>query len=426
MTATTIRTWWLDPQQVSATLARIERINARAARHGLTGRYTGQATGATRTEPVFDDRGGRGCEFREWAPGQWVQVPMLLQNGIPAPCPLIGEKVTAEFTVTGEPPQFGGWQLLAVLTCDEDVFIARTAAGFDERVSQESVRPGWCDHCRSARRRNDTYLVGHAVTGERRQVGSTCIRDFLGHPVSAASAIDLFGDEFDEIERSARSRGWDSAPARAVLERAVVLVRQQGGWFSRDRSLEAGKPATGDLLRAALFPVTASDHAISQTSVPDDGDKAETARVTAWIAAQDADTSYMDSIQRLAAAQWVSSRNAAILGSAVAACHRALARETEQQARAKSQWFGTPGRREEFTLTVISVTWLPDTYSYHGGAKPLYLLRDPHGNLAKWFASRDQSWRDGDTIRVRATVKDHGEWHGVRETKLTRCALVPS
>jgi hypothetical protein len=424
MTATTIRTWWLDPQQVTATLARIGRINARAARHGLDGRYAGHVTGRTRTEPVFDDRGARGCEWREWD-GQLVQVPMRLENGFPVPCPLIGQRVAAELIIAGEPPRFGGWQLLAVLTWDEDVFIARTAAGFDEKVSESDVRRGWCDHCRSGRRRNDTYLVGNAGTGERRQVGSSCIRDFLGHPVAAA-AIDLFGDELDEIERSARACGWDSAPARDVLERAAALVRQQGGWFSRDRAHETGRPATADLLRAALFPVTSGDHAVSRTSVPDDDDKAEAAKAAAWIAAQDAGTAYLDSVQRLAAADWVSSRNVALLGSALAAYHRALAREAEQQARARSRWFGSPGRREEFTLTVAGITWLPDTYSYHGGSKPLYLLRDPHGNIAKWFASRDQGWRDGDTIRVRATVKAHGEWHGVRETQLTRCSLVAS
>jgi hypothetical protein len=37
-----------------------------------------------------------------------------------------------------------------------------------------------CDHCRLTRRRTQTYVVAHGASGERRRVGSGCLRDFLG------------------------------------------------------------------------------------------------------------------------------------------------------------------------------------------------------------------------------------------------------
>ena len=47
-----------------------------------------------------------------------------------------------------------------------------------------------CDHCGTTRRRSATYLVEHE-DGSRKQVGSSCMADFLGasgHPRLAGSA----------------------------------------------------------------------------------------------------------------------------------------------------------------------------------------------------------------------------------------------
>ena len=50
-----------------------------------------------------------------------------------------------------------------------------------------------------------------------------------------------------------------------------------------------------------------------------------------------------------------------------------------------------------------------------------YKLVDVDGNIFIWYASRPCSATGGETIK--ATVKDHGERNGVKQTIVTRCSI---
>ena len=55
------------------------------------------------------------------------------------------------------------------------------------------------------------------------------------------------------------------------------------------------------------------------------------------------------------------------------------------------------------------------------GVTYLYKLVDVDGNIFIWYASRPCSATGGETIK--ATVKDHGERNGVKQTIVTRCSV---
>src|SRR5712691_6726107 len=52
-----IRTWWLDEHAIGATLDKLRKINARAAKHALNGLYAWRL-GAEHREPVYVDAPG--------------------------------------------------------------------------------------------------------------------------------------------------------------------------------------------------------------------------------------------------------------------------------------------------------------------------------------------------------------------------------
>ena len=151
----------LSLAEFTATKAKAAALNARAIKRGWTGR----------TEVAGERR-------------------VITNLGNPLPFPLYpagAQIVRFETTVTGEAPCYGGWRFLAALdatpAADGAVnWIVRCAPGVDDdALNRGQLRQGACDHCETVRPgRRHLYAVQHTDTGELRQVGSTCIKDFLG------------------------------------------------------------------------------------------------------------------------------------------------------------------------------------------------------------------------------------------------------
>lgn len=106
---------------------------------------------------------------------------------------------------------------------------------------------------------------------------------------------------------------------------------------------------------------------------------------------------------------------------------RALARAEERFAkaqqrrderiaaeRATSKHVGTVGARIEFTLTVDKVF----TFDGFHGTTFINICKDVDGNVIVYKGSN--GFEEGETVRVKATVKAHGERDGVAQTIIAR------
>lgn len=97
---------------------------------------------------------------------------------------------------------------------------------------------------------------------------------------------------------------------------------------------------------------------------------------------------------------------------------RIAARKAERAALvAGSSHVGTVGERIELVLTVDKVL------SYSFGQWPtittyINLCKDQAGNMVVYKGSN--AWEQGETIKVKATVKEHGERDGVKQTIIQR------
>lgn len=56
------------------------------------------------------------------------------------------------------------------------------------------------------------------------------------------------------------------------------------------------------------------------------------------------------------------------------------------------------------------------------GTTYLYKFADEAGNVFIWYASRPIELQERMTLK--ATIKAHNEWNGVKQTVLTRCKVV--
>lgn len=152
-------------------------------------------------------------------------------------------------------------------------------------------------------------------------------------------------------------------------------------------------------------------------------DEAKAAEAIAWAGGLDAavGNDYLWNIRVLAMKEYIGYREAGLAGSIIAAYNRHLEREmaAKYQRDQPSDWFGEVGKREVFELTVLSTREMSGDY----GLVTLVMFRDTAGNRAKWFCSGSCGFKVNSVVTVKATVKEHTDYKGCKQTGISRVAL---
>lgn len=84
---------------------------------------------------------------------------------------------------------------------------------------------------------------------------------------------------------------------------------------------------------------------------------------------------------------------------------------------ATSNWIGTVGKREMFTVTIRHIVEIDGIY----GMSYLHIMNDDAGNVVIYKGTKVLGDK-GERLTVKATVKEHGEREGVKQTKIARPA----
>lgn len=341
----------------------------------------------------------------------------------------VGFVSQTQVTISGESPQLSGWKFTAKLEHMKSGNLVKSLPGggpVDPRyLSSESV----CEHCAKSRTRNETYVVTHD-DGRQMQIGSSCLKDFLGHvnALDFAKAMEQQSAFFSEI--AAMSDGGDpesdggGRPYRGgysegydldVFMGAVLrIVREDGAFVSKAISGMSGKPPTAEI----------AWRAIPRGEIGNEKDKAEAQKVIEWAAGISDDQAvkepYLNNLRVIARDGYVDRRSYGLAASMVAA-YRKASSEAEP-AKAESQWQGEEGKRDTFRLKVTGLYVSDGAY----GETYIYRFRDGAGNVFVWYASARQYNGDGDSIgtgddvTITATIKKHDEYKGVKQTVITR------
>lgn len=154
--------------------------------------------------------------------------------------------------VEGEAPSLNGWEFVATINHLEEANLLRAVPGKEIPRHFRDV-PSWCQHCKQSRKRNDTYVVRKIENDEHLQVGSSCLRDFLGHPDPHGYARWAeYLAEFDEFARSMGERGESGGYQLFDLEHYLYYVSaviREDGWVSRKMASDSygERTATADI-----------------------------------------------------------------------------------------------------------------------------------------------------------------------------------
>ena len=316
------------------------------------------------------------------------------------------QKIMEVFVACPE-PKLAGWEFVARIDhANEDGNIVRTT---DVRPLPEQYRNSEpvCDHCGHKRRRRDTFVVFNEAEGFK-QVGSSCLKDFLGHGDADkwAKLAELIAS-MGELKRIAWNKGEDGSAlvdhrwigTEMFLQLCAESILDRG-WTSRKRSNETGRDSTADDVFARMHD-----------KLPLISDAARNLAIAArdWACELEGElTDYEHNIKVVALSECLEPRSTGIAASIVGSYY------AKNQPKGTSSTFqGVKGQKLEIEVTVDEVRSLEFSY--------LCRMRDGHGNRFTWFATKPVLREHvGKAVKIRGTVKDHNDYKGMKSTVLTR------
>ena len=338
-----------------------------------------------------------------------------------------------------------GWTVRAKVEHGDKGNIVTTFGDYTAKPEWFTAAPH-CDHCQTNRFRSVTFFAEHE-DGSMRQVGRTCLKDYTGiSPAIAAmwaEVQDLVDTGMDCTRDEWEKRGltpMHNVPN--ILAHACDVIKEYGYRKKDDpnstrdmvkqRVISGRKPSGEGLERAELVNswlvslediVRAEDVAIADAwkKFEETGEDSDN---RAYWKLENSRTSSMErNCIALALSGYAKSRHVGLLSYMPVAYDRYMERkarkEQRREADARSDYVGTVGQR--IILKAATVTLLSSWDGYYGTTW-MYKFVDESGNVDIWFSSRPCAAEDGATIK--ATVKDHNERDGVKQTILTRCLVL--
>lgn len=375
----------LTPAEFGLTAEKIAKLNQRALKRGWTGILT--VTGEEFTEVT------------------------KLDNGLER------KRQMVHVTISGNAPKYDGWTFLARCDWSDGGMVLFTAPGV-EGIDRSGITEGACDHCGIDRYRKSTYIVRHD-DGRQVQVGSTCLKDFLGWNTSPVfiyppSDDDLFGE-------GGYGHSTPVYDVETILAASWACIQE----FGYVRSGDYSGNATKYTVLSVLDPRTPKEKELSAAIRPHIPESMNAARMIRDFILSDefsGTSEYVINLKNIARSEFVEPRFVGFLVSApqawAKARERSLIRERER-AEFTNEFLGQPKDKLELTVTLKSIRFIESYY----GVTTLYTFQADTGHLVKWFASKTV-FTDADvdkTFAIKGTVKKHDTYQGTRSTILTRC-----
>ena len=348
-----------------------------------------------------------------------------------------GRYITIRFVkleVTGEAPVLAGWRFIGTIQHVRDngdgATILRSVPG--ETIGEEyrNADPEWCDQCKMSRARNETFIVRSVESGKTQRVGRQCLKDFIGHPkpemyADWAESLGLLGDLFAAAEHDYGGVG--SRDMLVLTERvinAASAVIAQFGWVSGKMAREAEE--RGECVERTSSIVSGVLFGMSETKLMFTPDVLQTAKdALAWareklpeMAAAQPDNDYLYNLSQVTKLEAMGHKLIGIAVSLIPAYQREMRKNTSYEDRAsRSKHVGVEGVRATLTLTVADLRSI--TYR-DGNGGTIVRFEDADGNEFSWFTGGSHGFKVGETYHVKATIKRHDEYRGVKQTVLNR------
>lgn len=308
------------------------------------------------------------------------------------------------FDIEYQPFILGDYTVVAALDHIENV--VNLAPGM-HLPSQYYGIEGNCNHCQTNHERHKTIIMQN-LAGEFIQLGTSCVTKYLGIDASHILKLTALIAEFNELldyqtEEYQVKCGRNEFELESFLS-ATSLAIELYGWHKSD----AERPTKLDTVNIL------SDKELSGQITEKHYNEA--LNVIKWmLSLKDNTNSYLYNLHTIAQNGFTTQHTYGTTASAIVAYRSTI--EVQNRPKVVSQHFGEVKKRYNFELEVTFVLAIPSYY----GTNYMHILKDSEGNMFKWIATNGTEFETGDIVKGKATVVEHTEYRGTKQTVLQRC-----
>lgn len=311
--------------------------------------------------------------------------------------------------------------------------------------------PPKCEHCNTSRPRKNTYIVHNVVTGEFKQLASSCIKDYT-RGLNAelftlyASIKSVFAEEEERFNGGSGYSEFKGFAVDRFLPYVAETIRcfgyakrtdEYGGYNPYNTASVADLLYCEENLRSNLSKydwdkLNDIHRKIESKGLVFNADSEEAKNdvkvALDWLNSQEDASDYIHNLQVITKQNYVGYRNLALLCSVIPVAFKALKRLQEQEARAQahkkqvaeSNYVGTVGDRKDFALTFVREA----RFETEWGITSVCTFTDDNGNVFVWKTQGIVDFKPDTAYTLKGTIKEHKEYRGVKQTVITRCKVV--
>lgn len=304
--------------------------------------------------------------------------------------------------------------------------------GTKERVGKDAIYKGnipaeyknsdfACEHCSTNRRRNKVAIIRHKETAELKQVGYTCLQDFIGCELGAFGAlikgidaiylqVNYFGDcEYTSNNYYYNVNQFLQIAYNCIVKYGYVKNNSVTEMTTTEHILEAYRAENSDYVDPAkvdtdLVNKIKNAYDIWAKSHPSDFTH-NVCTILEQTCVKRIYANYMYFIPTFYVnkVRWDARK----------------ARAEQAKKELKNEYAGAVGDKITTEATIECVTGFDGYYGY----MYVYNFKDVHGHMLVWFTGKDLEVNTGNKIRISGTIKKLNEYKGIKQTVLTRCKV---
>lgn len=339
-------------------------------------------------------------------------VAFTLGDTVPHPQNKTVPAIPVTFTV----PVFklAGWKLAARLEHMESGNIMYTAPYIDALPERYRTAKPYCDHCQTLRARKDTFIC-LSDTGEFMQVGSSCIKDFLGHDASRVAAwLSFICDIEEEFTEERESWGHTESTTYLLdyLAYVAYAVENYGYVSNANADFDNGKLST-----AVEASCIMNDKRFNHDLVTVDHYATARAAIE-YTKSLDGVSDFTYNLVTIANLNTISFKQRGFAAYIIGGYIHHLKKQAEIEANRLNNTSQYLGEVKDKVTIDAQVTFTRFVHSKFGTTQ--LVKASQGGNLIVWFNSSSVEYKQGDTLKGTATVKALEEFNGEKQTTITR------
>ena len=332
-----------------------------------------------------------------------------------------------------------GWRFIASLEHTHEGNIIK-AADKDFGVPEKYYHADpVCEHCNTKKSRKGTYVIRNEETGDFKQVGKSCLRDYTGgmDAEAIASYISMFDAliQAEEVLEGGRMRFYYDT--EEILRYMAETIRHFGyvksGYGNYGTSSRATDYYAVDHGSRFLGPEEVVRLRGEMEAAGFDANSPKTIELVTkareWIAEQPEASNYLHNLKVASALDYADPGNLNILASLFPAYDREIEyqaakaeRERERAAEAaKAQASAHVGKVGDRIVVDVDSAKCVTSFNSDFGTTFIYRIVGKDGNVYIW---KTGSILNDEIAKIKGTVKEHSEFRGVKQTVLTRCKEV--